>query len=197
MFPNFRMSRGKRFTSLHASCTMLLLLTAAACLNDETLISDEKNQKNLISNSSFEIDNKPTLQGWVADSARDNLVKDAPPQGGQWSIKLEAGWAPQEGFAETYYSGDTGKNIYRLTVWIKTLHQWDGTISLGLKKSGQTIIRKSASRDSPQWSQLSLQDTLSVSRADSIIIRLSAGITEVRRGEARFDLVRLERVPIK
>lgn len=168
-----------------------LLFVVAACLGNVAFVDTE----NLISNPSFEAGKGPSSRGWIVDSTWVDFAGDVPPQGGQWSIKLEAGWAPQEGFAETYYSGDAGKGIYRLTAWMKTLHQWTGTISLGLKKSGQTSIRKSISRDSPQWTQILLQDTLAVSRADSIVVRLSAGMTAVRRGEALFDLVKLEKIP--
>ncbi len=186
-----------RFTRWQARGTTFILFAVAAFLGNAAFVGTDNLPENLISNSSFEIGKSPSLEGWIVDSTWVDFARDVPPQGGQWSIKLEAGWAPQEGFAETYYSGDAGKRIYRLTAWMKTLHQWKGTISLGLRKSGQTIIRKSTSRDSTQWSQISLQDTLAVSRADSIIVRLSAGMTAVRRGEALFDLVKLERVPNK
>jgi hypothetical protein len=182
-------------TKRQARGATFILFVVAACLGNVAFIGTDTHPKNLIPNSSFEIGTSPTLQGWVVDSTWVDYVKDAPTRGGQWSIKLEAGWAPQEGFAETCLSGESGRNIYRLTAWMKTLHQWTGTISLGIRKSGQTLMRKSISSHNPQWTAVSLSDTLSLGRSDSLIVRLSAGMTEVRRGEVLFDLVQLERVP--
>jgi hypothetical protein len=189
--------RRRTFTKRQARGATFILFVVAACLGNVAFLGTDTHPKNLIPNSSFEIGTSPTLQGWIVDSTWVDFVKDAPTQGGQWSIKLEAGWAPQEGFAETYLSGESGRNIYRLTAWMKTLHQWNGTISLGVRKSGQKALRKSASSNASQWTSISLQDTLTVGRSDSLIVRLSAGMTEVRRGEVLFDLIQLERVPAK
>jgi hypothetical protein len=174
---------------------IFFLFAMAAFWGNAAFVSQDNLPGNLVANSSFETGNSASLQGWIADSTWTKFARDVPRHGGQWSIKLEAAWAPQEGFAEAYLTGESGRSIYRLTAWMKTLHQWNGTISLGIKRSGQTIVRKSIGGQNPQWTMVTLSDTLALSRADTLVVRLSAGMTQVRRGEVLFDLVKLERIP--
>jgi len=148
----------------------------------------------LLQNSSFESNDQPTLQSWVADTTLREFVQDVPPNGGQWSLQLSPGWIPQEGYARTYVSGQSGVGVYHLSVWIKSINGWRGTVRLGQWVQGAWINSKGVSTDSALWIQYSLIDTLSVQPNDTIAVHLSAGETELATGDVLFDLVRLEKI---
>lgn len=149
---------------------------------------------NLIQNSSFESNNQPTLQSWVTDTTLRKFVQDVPPNGGQWSLQLIPGWFPQEGYARTYVSGQSGVGVYQISVWVKSTNGWRSTIRLGQWAQGTWINSKQISSDSTLWIQYSLIDTLSVQPNDTIAVHLSAGRAEIAKGNVLFDLVRLEKI---
>ena len=149
---------------------------------------------NLIQNSSFEMNDQPTLHSWVADSVLGKLVQDAPPGGGQWSLQLSPGWFPQEGFARTYISGQSGAGVYQLSAWIKNLNGPRSRFRIGQWSNNAWVSFKEIPCDSSSWMQYSLVDTLSLLPDDTIAVHLSAGETEVVSGEVLFDLVRLEKI---
>jgi hypothetical protein len=116
---------------------------------------------------------------------------DAPPGGGLWCVELGPGWLPQEGYAETTITGQTGNNVYELGSWIKTNSQWFGSISLRQWRNGIKISDKSIHDTSAVWKHISFLDTLNVLATDTLKVHLSAGSTEVVYGSIRFDRVTL------
>ena len=162
--------------------------SSAQILNSDSL--------NLIANPSFEVNGQPTLQFWTADTFLTAFVQDTPPGGGSWSLMLGPGWIPAEGYARTYVSGLSGRRILELTVWIKSLNSWPGSASLGQWSKGGWVTSKRVYCDSTNWTQISIDDTLSLLPTDTVAIHLSAGATEVAYGEDLFDLVRLMAIPL-
>lgn len=149
---------------------------------------------NLIQNSSFETNNEPTLQYWVTDTSLAQAVQDAPPGGGKWSLQLVPGWIPQEGFARTYVSGQSGVGVYRLTFWSKSIHSWQGSVTIGQWTQMGWVQSKMIYCDSATWTQYSLTDTLSLQAGDTIGVHLSAGRAELAGGQVLFDLIDLEKI---
>ncbi len=149
---------------------------------------------NLIENPTFQVHGQPSLQSWVYDSSLAKIVQDAPAEDGTWSLELNPGWLPQEGFAQTYVSGQLGEGVYQLTVWMKSVDKWKGSVSLGRWSDNQWLSRKSVSSDSTQWSSVSIIDTISLSADDTIAVHLSAGATEVAYGDVLFDDIALVRL---
>jgi len=50
---------------------------------------------NILLNESFEMDQTPSLEGWrFGNPQLAQLVNEAPPGGGNWSLQLTADWAP-------------------------------------------------------------------------------------------------------
>lgn len=146
---------------------------------------------NLIPNPSFEINGKPSLEYWMVTAGLASVVQDAPPNDGAWSLQLVPGWLPQNGLAQTNVGGESG--VYRLTVWVKSVNQWSGHLSLGVWSGDRWLNQKSVIAQPSQWSVVSIIDTLSLAPQDSIGVVLSAGATEVSNGEVRFANVTLER----
>ena len=153
--------------------------------------TSDSDSLNLISNPSFELNGQPTLQSWVADTFLTAFVQDTPPGGGTWSLRIDPGWIPQEGYAQTYITGLSGISILELTVWIKSLNRWRGSATLGQWSKGEWVTNKRIDCDSASWTQISIVDTLSLLPTDTVAVHLSAGVTEVAFGEDLFDLVRL------
>ncbi len=160
-------------------------------LKTNTSSKHDSSTKNLINNPSFEIGNKPSLSKWKVDTVLASLVKDALPGYGEWSLKLTPGWFPQEGLAETYVTGISESGIFKLTVWMKSLKNWEGSVSIGLNNT--TNVKK-ASNNSAKWSLVTVLDTLSLKTTDTLFIRLSAGRTESALHTVLFDNVSLEKI---
>ena len=149
---------------------------------------------NLVENWSFELNNQPTLQSWVADTMLRKFVQDVPSNGGQWSLQLSPGWFPQEGFARTYISGQSGGGVYQLTVWVKNMNGSRSSVRLGQWSQNAWVNFKQIPCDSSTWTQYSIVDTISLQPSDTIAVHLSAGETELVSGYVLFDLVCLEKI---
>jgi len=157
----------------------------------DTTLKQHTSMENIIFNSSFETKGNPSLAKWNADTILASLVKDVPPEYGKWSLQLIPGWYPQEGFAETYVTGIKESGIFKLTVWMKSLNNWEGSVSLRLNNSPNI---KKVSNSTGNWSMVTLTDTILLNETDTLFIRLSAGRTEVVSGKVLFDNVLLEKI---
>ena len=118
-----------------------------------------------------------------------------PSQWEVWSLLLDAGF-PQEGFAETYITGQSGTMIYQLKYWIKsdTTLQGDnstGLASIGLGTQSQFTASKTISDTASNWKQITLTDTLTTLSTDTITVRLSAGICDFCINTVYFDRIEL------
>jgi hypothetical protein len=163
-------------------------------LPSKSILADGSDSTNLIQNSSFETNNQPTLQFWITDTLLAEVLQDAPPGGGQWSLQLSPGWIPQEGFAQTYVSGQSGIGVYQLTFWSKSISGWKGSVMIGQWSQMSWVQSNIIYCDSTTWTQYSLIDTLSLQIGDTIGVHLSAGRTEVAYGRVLFDLIHLRRI---
>ena len=67
----------------------------------------------LVSNPSFEVNGKPSLNGWkIMDSMSVRLVEDTPSGGGRWSLRLDASAFPGSA-AYTMVPAGQGRHRYR------------------------------------------------------------------------------------
>jgi hypothetical protein len=179
----------------HASRLITICFFFFSLSSPSILASGDSDSTNLIQNSSFETNNQPTLQSWITDTSLAQAIQDAPPFGGKWSLQLVPGWIPQEGFARTYISGQSGVGVYQLTFWSKSTYNWQGSVTLGQWTQKGWIQSKMIYCDSAIWTQYSLTDTLSLQAGDTIGVHLSAGRVEVARGQVvLFDLIDLEKI---
>jgi hypothetical protein len=149
-----------------------------------------------ILNGSFENNDQPTLDGWQI-SYNGQSAQDAPLDGGNWCLKLEAG--NYQGFfpsiAHQIIPGVKNGDIVRISAWAK---QELGITSANLylqifhSYSESTLIAKDSS-DSTNWTKLTVQDTVYLNDTDCLAVVLDAGITS---GPATnwvyFDLIEFE-----
>jgi hypothetical protein len=77
----------------------ILIFTAINC--NESIVEPQTNG-NLLPNGSFELNNKPSLDGWrYGNQKLAELINQAAPNGGNWSLQLTSDWAPTSGYVYT------------------------------------------------------------------------------------------------
>ena len=112
-----------------------------------------------------------------------------------WSLKLTAGWFPDEGLAQTYITGQSGTKIYQLHYAMKSDtfagHTAYGIGAIGTYSGGQFTSGKMIWDTTSHWKAYTIIDTITTEATDTIAVRLSAGMTEVIPNTAFFDLVEL------
>ena len=145
--------------------------------------------QNLISNWQFQYpDMQPRCDGWFNSCGEElinhcdtnlycfvGLINQSPsliPEN-IWSLKVKTGF-PQEGFAETYITGQSGTNIYELKFWMKAT-DWQGGAKIGINTQNQFIDSKILIDTATFWKQFTFIDTLTTQSSDTITIRLTAG----------------------
>ncbi len=169
----------------------LVVLTVCSC-KDNSVNTDSI--PNLIGNSSFELKGQPSLEGWIIDTTLAKVAHDAPVGGGNWSLGLEPGWYPQDGFAHTYITNHQGSGWYNLGAWMRSTNHWIGSVSFGKWSGGVLAYAKSITSDSSEWHYVALIDSVPLQPNDSLAVELSAGSTELANGFVFFDLISLQRL---
>lgn len=186
----------------------IVLFTAGCGCKRETINPEETitstNGQNLILNGNFEIDGQATAINWffaggIEGDTSTPFSQDTPPLGGNRSLPLHPGWAPQVGFSETYINATGGTDVYELRVWMKSNNGWPGSISIGIGAKSQKLYPdpltqvKSVSDTVTNWTEYILIDTLTTQANDTIVVRLSAGTSNLslEADKVFFDLVEL------
>jgi hypothetical protein len=185
---------------LRNSITILLLAFLLSC--SETSTGPEPSHEtvnNLLSNGSFEINGVPCLEGWQTTTVDStNLVEDAPPNGGSWSLLLEEDSEPvffsllSEPLTE-FQDGD----VLRLSGFVRAVAvPGSGYISLSIGHGHDRYWSKYAETSETEWTFLSFYDTLSVAENDTIWVSLTAMPTTFSEDlvGALFDLISLEKL---
>ncbi len=172
---------------------IIMIFMFTALYTSSAIPSSLSDSTNLIQNSSFEINGQPTLASWTADTSLAKIVQGAPLNGGSWSLQIMPGWVPQEGYAMTYITGQSGLGIYEMSVWCKSINHWAGNFEFGIRSNNTWVCFKRTYFDTTDWTEYSITDTLSLQPQDTIAVKLSAGITELANGSVLFDLVRLQK----
>lgn len=154
--------------------------------------------QNLISNPSFEDSTgQQSLNGWITRDTSDvSFSQDVPINGGNWSLQLNANWGIG-GNAFTNITGQTGTNVYQLNVWIKTGSLGPGALArvyLAFISQNQITSYKTISYgNTPNWTQYSLTDTLTIQPNDTIQVGFLGGYAQLLYPESYFDLVELKK----
>lgn len=144
-------------------------------------------------NSSFESGGKPSDSLWnLPPPPAFNFSTDVPPNGGKYSIFIEAGNPGQNAVATLALP--PGMHVYRLSVWAKTTAVIASADLLSFSADGSEGLRKRVDIPDTAWHQYSLDDTVTAQAGDSVKVILSAGIGEVIFSLAYFDLCKLEQI---
>jgi hypothetical protein len=190
---------------MSGDCLLRLLTIGAVvavmtgCGEAEPSLQDRPEGRNLVENSSFETNGQPTLEGWqVQNRSLTSLVEEAPPGGGQWSLKLEADWAPPTGYVAALIPDAQDGDTFQLSAYARATSPSGGAaVGLVVGKSFEYSERRDESFTSTtdvEWRQLSVVETLSLREGEYAWVVLSAPPTEVAPRSGLFDLVTVERL---
>jgi hypothetical protein len=157
--------------------------------------------EDLIQDGSFERNGEPTLEGWrITNPSLTTLVREPAPGGGEWSLALDADWAPTTGYVTMPISGVGNADVLRLSAFVRAVDA-EGGGSIGLSVGSSYGLRlnraKWAYATSTSWTRLSVQDTVLLSPGDTVWVALSSFNTEIIRRRGLFDLVSLRRIPTR
>jgi hypothetical protein len=160
--------------------TILMLLVFIISCREE-IISPGTPDSNLITNSSFEENNRPTLRGWEV-SGQVGFSTSTPPGGGSHSVRIEASWGPLNYITYTL-PAMSGTRIYEFSCWgIST----GGNISLSsFRDTIKTIKQVTVSSDN--WNHYTLIDTITGSRGDMISVSLFGSFATLLERPSLYD----------
>lgn len=176
------------------SALLVAATTFLTCSKSGDTIVGPSWDGNLLSNSSFEINGIPSLQGWfVSDTSAVHFSADAPQDGGSWSISIAPAWVPSVYSISTTTAASEGNHRYELSLCAKK--QFDGGwAQLILYRQDTCYVRKTVRISDSTWTSYTSLDTLFANEGDSLIVVLTGAAGEVAFGETFFDLVRLEKL---
>lgn len=188
---------------------LLVLLSLVSCEKKEDILTEPNandvsrrsqilSTPNLISNSSFELNGQASLSNWHymnGPCCLDSFSTDVPFGGGMYSLKLEPMWLPAEGAVEYYVTGLTCTSAFQLKFRAKYsgVPNYQAYASIYMKTSPLPIL-SIVYLTNPSWTIYTL-NTISYSMlpSDTLVVKLSAGSTEVANWQVLFDKVSLEK----
>ncbi len=169
--------------------TLSVCLALISCNN-----SSDSIQQSIVMDSTafpnhlfFEKDGVASLNGWIFHPSISSEIPlfemETPPTGGTWSLKLHKADFPHpvNTVTETFINLTSG--IYELSVWTKMKYLLSGinpvgSISIIKSSSGVSSIATMTTGDSTEWHLVTLSDTLSLNRTDSVTIMLAGGVSD-------------------
>ncbi len=147
----------------------------------------------LLTNGSFESGGSFSTDGWSTNGGQSST--DVPSGGGSFSLRLDPQSVPQEGYAEYSIQQAEGSQSYTITAYIKSVGTWPGTITIKKREADNTVtILASTNSADAEWVQKTLSVSSTFASGDELIIKLSAGSTEIPTDTkyALFDLITIE-----
>jgi len=181
---------------IRAAFAVALLTTTQLSCSEKVVAPSQPPTDQLPFEWSFEQDGQPTLEGWrIGNPSLTTLVREPAPGGGEWSLGLAADWAPTTGFIFRPMLGVRNGDILQLSAFVRAFGQsGGGFIVLSVGPDSRQGRGKWAGSASTSWTQLSVQDTVSLAPGDTVWVTLSSPNTEVAARQGRFDLVELRRI---
>ena len=157
---------------------LLLPLSIFSCTHNPT--APNNNLTSLIANPDFQVNDAPSLSGWVVGGEPyPSVVSQGPPNDGYYSLSLYPGSVGLGTYARTYVSGQTGSGVYKLSVWQNSFDSFTGTVQIGLWRNGGFVTEKANTSNATGWHIVTLTDTLTTRPTDSIAVQFLGGGYEV------------------
>ncbi len=147
-----------------------------------------------ITNGSFENGSFST-EGWTTQNTSSST--DVPADGGTYSLKIDPGTFPDEGYADYTIEDLSGTKNLRLTCYCKAFGAWPGSVTMRkLEEDGTSVILGTEASDVNAWTMQTIEVSVNFVQGDKLIIHLSAGSTEipVDTQYALFDKVELSEI---
>ncbi len=173
--------------------TCALALSAICCVGGCSEVGPPIDN-NLIKNSTFEIDSKPSFQGWTVyayDSTYVTFSRDVPPSGGAFSASLRNAWI-LPGEIDYMILPPRGMHAYRLSAWTKTEDPAYGGIVSIEDNAGHVLGGGWPYEPDTVWTLHVLVDTITTTPTDTLLIVFRGNNRQWARGYTLFNLPRLE-----
>jgi hypothetical protein len=185
-----------RFTGRLAAALPVTILLGVGIMDFPAAGAPRNDSTELLQNGSFELNGSPSLDGWQpGNPALATLVAPGGPGGGDWSLRLQADWAPTLGYVDQKIEGLQSGDIVELRVDVRADGpEGGGLIALSVGPHPWSSLGKSAWTASADWTTLTVVDTLQFGDGDSLWVRLSSFHTEVVPRVGLFDSASLTRV---
>jgi carbohydrate binding protein with CBM4/9 domain len=179
-----------------AVVAVVLAAPLSACGQNTTDPSDPA-AGNLIPNGSFEQNGQGTLATWqVPNPSLASLSPEAAPDGGKWSLHLQADSAPSSGQVRVPVTGLQRGDTVHLSAYVRAPDARGGGL-VGLEVISSDGRLRQESFDSSvdtDWTRVAVTETLSIDPGDSVWVVLSSPPTQLAARAGLFDLVVLERL---
>ncbi len=172
----------------------LLLIISIGCRQQTESISIVSGE-NLLQNPSFEENGNSSGDYWrIHNYPGLQFAKDAPPNGGTWSLSLTGDWRPASAYVSQTLVTPAGVRDFRLTFWTK--NEWGGNQVLvrGIYADTTQTVASLTAQASSDWRQFSLTFQLPTPAPDSLRVELWAPPTQLARIITLYDLVSLEAI---
>jgi hypothetical protein len=180
--------------------TIIIVMIFYSCEKSTNDLVTAPQSKNLLTNSSFEINGSPTMNGWTLSEDDTTFLRyllrfssDVPPGGGKSSIVVNYSF-PGPWRIYQLVPANAGSHIYRLSFWARNFFG-QGKVTLGLKTTMDTVINLQTVRPVDSlWTFHNMFDTVTADVNDSLVVIINSGYVGVTRlgGGTWFDVVRLE-----
>jgi len=171
----------------------ICLFFITTCQEEETPITSPGNG-NMLVNTSFERGDSTSADGWIiSKEPLGGFVRDTPPEGGNFSLQLEAS-TPLGGTATITVPVLPNRQLYRLSFWAKADANSEATAVLDFISPATTPVSDTLNIRDSIWTEYSLIDSFQVSEGDSLRITFNAGISELILFNSYFDLCKLQAV---
>lgn len=171
--------------------TLLFVAGSFMCNKSDLWVAVPPITTNLISNSSFEFNGVPSLQGWVMFlSPPLDTLRDAPTGGGTWSVAIRGvNFLPIPSM-RFIAAAPAGSHVYQLSVWGKFAIR-AGFAGLNLLRNDTTYPQMGLSINDTTWAWYHALDTLTTINGDSLEVRLSGAYAGLA-SKTFFDLCKLD-----
>jgi hypothetical protein len=149
----------------------------------------------LLANPSFELNGSPSLQDWTqayTDTSVHFFSSDVPPDGGRYSIVIDAVWGPPYTVSQAV-PADAGNHRYEFSAWAKR-SGFGGQMRISLQRSDSTYFEKTMNIVDTAWTQYSIIDTVTAESGDSVVVSVTGGFSQLLFGQTYFDDCDLERI---
>jgi hypothetical protein len=153
---------------------------------------DSPSAPSLLINSSFELGDMPNIDGWRPSSPSSVVFSTiVPPEGGIWSVSLDSHLTSEISLLAIVPT-TPGTDIFRLSLWTRKTGL-GGTASIVTKRSDSLFVSQTAGITTPDWSEMTILDTISLAPGDSVGVLLSGGRSLSTSGTSFFDRCTLVR----
>ena len=172
--------------------SFFLLLISGCTKNIDPVTPDVQNKPTTLLSTSFELNGKASLDGWI--SPGPPIVKFAravPQYGGKFSIFLKA--RSLGAYVSRTIQALTGKHNYRLTFWAKSTEDPGSIAIYKLSGNSKTLIKDRFITEK-NWSKFTIDFQLNSSSSDSLQIMLGGSDFSVPQGFNYFDLIDLQSI---